>query len=127
MNTPQHATLHDPDALGRYPVFAITFGSVFSVLYLFVMNYSWQLFTYYPQSGRFAFLKDALPAASSPGPAMKWYGYVATCAIVSFVAGVIVSLVPPGLLKRFWWPGLIWLVPGVAILVVLYLIVAVGD
>ena len=127
MNTPQHATSHDPDALGRYPVFAITFGSVFSVLYLFIMNYSWQLFSYYPQAGKFTFLKATLPAASSPGPQMKWYGYVATCLLVSFVAGLIVSLLPPNFLRRFWWPGLIWLVPGIAMVIVLYLIVALGD
>ena len=125
MSTLRHTSSVDPDALGKYPLFAITFGAVFSVLYLFVMNYSWQLFSYYPQVGKFAFWTSTLPATA--GPQMKWYGYVATCAIVSFVAGLIVCLLPTNLLRRIWWPGLIWLVPGCAMLVALYLILVVGD
>ena len=125
MSTLRHTSSVDPDALGKYPLFAITFGAVFSVLYLFVMNYSWQLFSYYPQVGRFTFWTSSLPATA--GPQMKWYGYVATCAIVSFVAGLIVCLLPTNLLRRIWWPGFFRLVPGCAMLVALYLILVVGD
>lgn len=125
MATLRQANSADPGALGKYPVFAITFGAVFSVFYLFVMNYSWQLFSYYPKAGQLTFWTSTLPATA--GPQMKWYGYVATCAIVSFIAGLIVCLLPTTLLRRIWWPGLIWLVPGLAMLAALYLILYVGD
>jgi hypothetical protein len=107
---------------GRYPVFAITFGSVFAVVYLFVLNYSWQLFTYYP-----AVRQWTLFGHPASGPAMKWYGFLATSAVVAAVAGLIVSSIPERLLNRVWWSGLIWLLPIGCIIALGYLIVVVGD
>ena len=85
--TMSSAAKHDAH-LGRYPIFAITFGLVFSVLYLFVMAKGWPLFTYYPAVGKWVWLTHPAGVAS-PGPGMKWFGYVATTGIVSFVAGII--------------------------------------
>jgi hypothetical protein len=126
---PGKAQARDAGTLGRYPVFAISFGAIFSVVYLFVMNYSWQLFTYYPAMGQWTLFGHpaTVPAGTAAPAAMKWYGFVATAAIVAFVVGLIASLIPENLLRRFWWPGLIWLVPTCAMLVVLYLILVVGD
>ena len=117
-----------PDAAqpAVYAVFAVTFGVVFSIAYLFVMDKSWQLFTYYPAVGQWTLFGH--PATGpSPGPGMKWFGYVATCAIVAAVAGAVVSFIPEKLLTRVWWSGLVWLVPIVSMIVVGYLIVVVGD
>jgi len=116
----------DAATVGRYAVFAITFGAVFAVFYLFVMNYGWQLFTYYPASGQWTLLNHP-PAGASPGPAMKWFGYVATTGVVSALAGLIVCVIPANVLKRIWSPALIWIVPILSIIVLAYLIVAVGD
>lgn len=123
--TMSSAAKHDAH-LGRYPIFAITFGLVFSVLYLFVMAKGWPLFTYYPAVGKWVWLTHPAGVAS-PGPGMKWFGYVATTGIVSFVAGIIACIIPESVIKRIWWPGLIWVIPILAMFVVLYLIVVEGD
>jgi hypothetical protein len=114
------------DTLDRYSVFAVTFGVIFCIFYLFVMNYGWQLFTYYPASNQWV-LYGHPPAGASPGPAMKWYGYVASAALVAAVVGLVASMIPAQTLWRIWWPGLIWVVPILATIVLFYLIVAVGD
>ena len=114
------------ETLGRYAVFAITFGVIFCVFYLFVMNYSWQLFSYYPATNQWV-LYGHPPAGASPGPAMKWYGYVATTAVVAAILGLVASLIPEQMLRRFWWRGLIWAVPILTTIVLFYLIVYVGD
>lgn len=110
----------------RFGLFAITFGVVFSVIYLFVLNYNWQLFTYYPGLGQVTFL-DHPASAPSPGGAMKWYGFVAMSGIVALVVGLLICVIPERVLAKFWWPGSVWLVPILATIVLTYLIVVVGD
>lgn len=121
----------EPDlaAMGPYPVFAITFGAIFSVVYLYVMTHSLQLFTYYPAVGQWTLLgHPATVAAGTAAPAaMKWYGYVATTGVVAFVAGLLASLIPLNVIRRIWWPNLIWVVPICAMITVLYLILVLGD
>ena len=120
------ATQSDATTSSRYALFSITFGVVFAIAYLVVMKYGWQLFTYYPKVGQWTLL--AHPATlPSPGPGMKWFGYVATTTIVATVAGLIVSLIPEKVLQRVWWSGMIWLVPIAAMCVVLYMILGEGD
>ena len=110
-------------------MFAITFGTIFAFVYGFVMNNGWQLFTYYPALGQWTALSHAptVAAGTAAGPAMKWYGYVATCALVALVCGIIACLIPPKILQRVWWPGFIWLLPICAMIAVTYLIAVVGD
>ena len=124
------ATMNKPavkpdEPLGSYAVFSITFGVIFCILYLFVMNYGWQLFTYYPKTNQWMLFNR--PPAGTAGPAMKWFGYVATSLLAAGVAGVIATMIPEQTLRRFWWRGLIWLVPIVATVVLAWLIVVVGD
>jgi hypothetical protein len=88
-----------PDKLaGRYSVFAVTCGAVFAVIYPFILNFGWQLFTYYPALGEVTLFNHP---PSQKSDAMKWFGYVTTAAIVSVVAGLVVSLVPERILNRF--------------------------
>jgi hypothetical protein len=109
-------------ASSRFPDFAITFGAVFAVVYLFVLNYGWQLFTFYPAAGRWTLFRN--PAS---GPAMKWYGYMATTAVIAALAGLIVMLLPENTRKSLRWYGIIWIVPIVCTIILLFLIVVVGD
>jgi hypothetical protein len=118
------STKPDP-ATGRHPVFSITFGVIACIVYLFVMNYGWQLFTYYPATNTWVLFNH--PPGPGAGPAMKWYGYVATSLIIGGIAGLLASLIPESALRRFWWPGMIWLVPIVTTIVLFWLIVYVGD
>lgn len=109
-------------ASSRFPDFAITFGAVFAVVYLFVLNYGWQLFTFYPAAGQWTLFRN--PAS---GPAMKWYGYMATTAVIAALAGLIVMLLPENTRKSLRWYGIIWIVPIICTIILLFLIVVVGD
>jgi hypothetical protein len=111
---------------GRYSVFAITCGVVFGVLYPLILNYGWQLFTYYPAVGKFALFDHPLGDPSA-GPKMKWFGYVVTASIVSVVAGLVVCAIPEKLLNRFWWSGWVWVIPILSMIALLYLIVVLGK
>ncbi len=80
----------------------------FCLSYPFVFANDWALFLYFPQSQRFHWG----PEAQDLGPAMHWYGLVATAAIV----GLALSLV-----GRDTWiaPRVVrwlWLAPCVAML-----------
>ena len=44
-----------------YAVFTVTFAAVFSVVYVFAVEYNWALFSYAPATGTFA------PLATSAG------------------------------------------------------------
>jgi hypothetical protein len=112
---------------GTYAVFSITFGVIACILYLFVMNYGWQLFTYYPKTNQWMLFNHPPVGGAAAGPAMKWYGYVATDLLGGAVAGVIASLIGEKNLRAVWWPGMIWVVPVVCTVVLFYLIVYVGD
>jgi hypothetical protein len=76
--------------------------------------------------GKFVLYGQPAPGPT-PGPAMKWFGYVATTAIIAGVIGLIASLIPGDVLKRVWWPGFVWVLPILAIVVLGVMIFTVGD
>ena len=61
----------------------IWFTVAFSLSYIPIFAQDWPLFIYYPVSGRAHF--NAV--AEEPGPAMHWYGFLASAAIVGVIAG----------------------------------------
>jgi hypothetical protein len=120
------ATAKKETSEGRYRVFAVGFGVVFSIIYPLVVVRGWQLFTYYPKVGKWVLLNQ--PAnVPTPGPGMHWYGFIATTAIIAAIVGLIASLIPENLIKRIWWLGLIWIVPILSMIVVAVLIFVKGD
>ena len=92
-----------------FPVFAIVFAVVYVVVYTLAVWKNYALFTYHPAIYEWGF------GVQKPkdGPAMYWYGWLATSVIVALVAGLLASLVPAA---RRLWPGLAWLAPLGAIL-----------
>jgi hypothetical protein len=84
---------------------------MFSVVYVFAVEYNWALFSYAPATGTFAPLTT--PAAA--GPTMYWYGWIATAGVAAAVVAAVASLVPEDVAKLVW-PGLSWAVP-VAVLI----------
>jgi hypothetical protein len=92
-------------------VFAVAFSLVYAVVFAFDRP----LFRYYPLHGDFnwgnAVIKDA-------GPAMSWYGFMADSAIVALIAAV---LIPDALADRVL-RNKVWLIPGAAMLLVVYLL-----
>jgi hypothetical protein len=70
----------------RYVVFSL----VSAVVYVLAYNFGWQLFRYYPALNKISI--DALPAKES-GPAMMYYGWMATAALAGLAVALIVELI----------------------------------
>jgi hypothetical protein len=85
------------------------FTFVFSLSYIFIFARDLPLFLYYPLIKEFH-----LSAVSGAGPAMKWYGLLASTGIVSLIAAMV--------LRDRWIPAVLqqkfWLAPFVAMLAV---------
>lgn len=97
------------------PVFSVAFA----VLYVLSMDNNWALFTYLPRSREFDPLVF-MPAAKA-GPAMYWYGWLATSAIGAAIVAAIVAAMPAnGAARR--WSVLTWAVPLVVILTIVYIL-----
>jgi hypothetical protein len=96
-----------------FPVFSIAFA----VLYVIVLDNNYALMTYHPAIGEW----EWLAAKPKAGPAMYWYGVVATSAIAAAVIAAIAALVPAQWANRAW-SGWTWVVPTAAILVILFIL-----
>jgi|SRR5215510_6117289 len=88
------------------PVFVITFAIVYTILYVVSVEYNLALFTYHPAAEQFHFLVK--PATD--GPAMYWYGWMATAGLGACLVAGFVSWIPVGTFSRLW-SGLSWAIP----------------
>jgi len=89
-----------------FPVFAIVFAVVYAVTYALAVWKNYALFTYHPALYEFGIGVQK----AKDGPAMYWYGWMATAAIAGSLAGLLACLVPARASRRLW-PDLAWLVP----------------
>ena len=94
------------------PAFAITFAVVYPIAYVIAVEKNLALFTYHPALEEFGFLVQP----PRDGPAMYWYGWMATSGIVALLAGLIARAVPEGVTRRLW-SGWSWAVPVVVMIV----------
>ena len=100
-----------------FPVFAVVFAVVYAVVYVLAVENNYALFTYHPADNAFGPLVEP-PGA---GPAMYWYGWIATAGISALVLGLIACCIPGDATKRLW-SGLSWAIPVGMMLVVTYLL-----
>jgi len=94
-----------------FPTFATVFAVVYAVTYAVAVWKNYALFTYHPALNEFGLGVQK----AKEGPAMYWYGWMATSAIVGGGAGLAACLLPEQIARRLW-PGLAWLVPLCAML-----------
>jgi hypothetical protein len=87
-----------------FPAFAIVFAVVYSLTYALAVWKNYALFTYHPALNEFGIGVEK----PKDGPAMYWYGWMATAGIVASLAGVAAALVPAA---RRLSPALAWIVP----------------
>ena len=101
----------------RFSVFGIVFAVVFAVVYVIAVEKNYALFTYHPAVNGFG------GGVEEPkdGPAMYWYGWLATAGIVAFIVGAVASLFPESLARRLW-PGWTWVVPAGVMVAFAYLL-----
>jgi hypothetical protein len=92
----------------RFGTFALVFGVTAAVLYVISDFAALPMFTYHPGTGRF----DPGFAAARPGegPAMYWYGWIATSALGGSVAGLAAAILPERITAKIPLT-LAWLVP----------------
>jgi hypothetical protein len=100
-----------------FQVFSIVFAVVFAVVYVIAVEKNYALVTYHPEIYEFGLWTQP----PREGPAMYWFGWMATSGIAGAAAGLLASLLPQGLTRRLW-PGLSWLVPLGALVAFGYLL-----
>jgi hypothetical protein len=103
--------------LRSFPAFAMVFPVVFAVVYVIAVEANYALFTYHPAIGEFG----AGVQQPKDGPAMYWYGWLATSGIVASLAGLLACLLPESLARRLW-SGWTWAVPVGVMVVFCYLL-----
>jgi hypothetical protein len=98
--------------------FTIAFAISFAVLYLLSIEYNWALFTYHPAIEEFGFLVQA----PKDGPAMYWYGWLATAALGGAGIAAIAALLPDGWAKSRAGSNLSWGIPLVVMVGFVYIL-----
>jgi hypothetical protein len=94
-----------------FPIFA----AAFAVIYVLSVEANWALVTYHPRINEWEWLTKP----SKSGPAMYWYGWLAT----SFLAASAISLLALPLTRRWQPPVWIgWAVPLAVMVVFVYLL-----
>jgi len=92
---------------------AIGFAIAYPIIYVLAVQKNLALFTYHAELNKFGFLVEK----PIEGPAMYWYGWLATSALGALVVAAIAGRVPVKL-----WSGLSWAVPMAAMLVMVYIL-----
>jgi hypothetical protein len=82
----------------------IVFAVVYAIAYLVCVEGNYALFTYHPAINEFGMGVQK----AKDGPAMYWYGWLATATAVAAVAGFVAALLPAPLTRRLS-PSLTWL------------------
>jgi hypothetical protein len=105
--------------------FVFAYAIAFAILYAVVRAEGIALFTFYPTLGvvlvglhRSRDVAD--PALEFLAPEMYWYGWTVTAATGALVFGLIATLLPEPW-TRWFWPGLLWVTPILAMIVCVYL------
>lgn len=93
----------------RYPSAKI-FTLVFGPLYVLCFYVDISLFRYYPETAQFHW-----QMTQNEGPPILWYGWLAVAGLTS---AAIALLVPPQWANRLW-PGWVWLLPVIVVVVIL--------
>jgi hypothetical protein len=101
----------------QFQAFATVFAVVFAIVYVIAVDRNYALFTYHPITYTFGLWVQP----PGDGPAMYWFGWMATSALAGGVAGLLASLLPQGVTRRLW-SGWSWLVPLCVIVAFGYLL-----
>ncbi len=103
-------------AARMFPVFSIAFA----VLYVLAMENNWALFTYLARAREFHWLV-ATPPTPRAGPAMYWYGWLATSALGAAIVAAAAYVIRTERAARLW-RVLSWAVPLAALLALVFIL-----
>jgi hypothetical protein len=82
----------------KVKTFAIVFSLAFPVLYLVCEQFGGPLFTFHPAVSRLEWGWG--PGRSGEGPAMYWYGWVASALIGSSILGLVGTMLSDSVTKK---------------------------
>jgi hypothetical protein len=97
--------------------FAIVFAVVFALVYVVAVEANYALFTYHPAVGEWG----AGVEKPREGPAMYWFGWLATTGIIAAAAGAAATLLPESVTRRLP-PSSTWVVATGVMVVFCYLL-----
>ena len=95
------------------PVFSVAAA----MMYVLALYYNLALFTYHPAIHEWQWLA----APPKAGPAMYWYGWLATSVLGAAAVAALASLVPTQWQTRAW-SGLTWLIPLAGMLFIAFIL-----
>jgi hypothetical protein len=101
----------------RFRTFAIVFGVATAVLYVISDMAGLPLFTYHPGTDRIDL--GFTPARRDEGPAMYWYGWIATSMLGAAVLGIAAAMLPERIGRKIPL-ALVWVVPVLLTPVLIY-------
>ena len=101
----------------RMRTFTLVFGICFGILYVICDMAALPMFTYHPGTDRID--PGFTPARRDEGPAMYWYGWIATSALGAFILGLIAAALPEKIGSKIPL-ALAWVVPIVLLPVLIY-------
>jgi hypothetical protein len=96
---------------------AMVFAITYAVVYLLAVWHNYALFTYHPVLGEITWGVEK----SRDGPAMYWYGWMATAALAAIAASVVAGLLPEKVLQRLW-SGWTWVVACIVLVLIAYML-----
>ena len=102
-------------ASARFRTFALVFGIFFAIFYVICDMGAFPMFTYHPGTGRID--PGFVRARPDEGPAMYWYGSIATSALGATIVGLAAAMLPEKIGDKIPL-ALAWVVP-IALLPVL--------
>jgi hypothetical protein len=95
----------------RRTSFSLIFAATFAAAYFLAVLWNLTQFTYHP----------AIPEIGwglqtpKDGPAMYWYGWIASATLLGLAAAILLSFLPRSIIEK-WAPDLAWITPGITIL-----------
>jgi hypothetical protein len=100
-----------------FRTFATVFAIATPILYVICDMQNWPLFTYHPGTNRVNLGWAA--AVRDQGPAMYWYGWIASTLLGSAVLATLATLLPQRLTRRIPL-SLVWILPIAVLPVLIY-------
>lgn len=97
----------------RFGTFAIVFAIAYPIVYVLTTEMNWAAFTYHSALGQFGLG----PNKPINGPVMYWYGWITTSVAAGGVVAAIAACLPDTLTRRLPIAAA-WIVPGVAMAVI---------
>ena len=114
MNTTTDTSI---STLSPWGTFTLVFGICFAILYVVCDMAALPLFTYHPGTDRIAL--GYAPARRDEGPAMYWYGWLASSSLGAAILSVLAALLPDKIRGKIPL-ALAWVVPVVLLPVLIY-------